>query len=241
MQVEGRGGPVQDRASVLYTQAGDYLFYVKADESGHFALPAVRPGTYTLYAWQTQGTITQSYAKDGIEVKEGVMSMDLGELAWDPPYHQRLVMQIGKADRLAGEYRFGSSPRTNQWMNQVPADLTFVVGKSKDADDWYYAQKTGTWTVKFNIDKPVTGPNAYLTIAVAGGGANVTALINDEAVGSLTYGDDASVRRATNRSGRYARNEYTFPSHLLKVGENTLTLKANGAGIMYDTIVVESD
>jgi rhamnogalacturonan endolyase len=239
--VAGQGGPVADRAAAIYTQAGDYIFYVKADENGKFTLPAVRPGTYTLYAWQTQGPITQSFSKDGIEVNKDTGTVDLGTLEWDAPYHPNLLMQIGKADRMAGEYKFGSVPRTNQHMNNVPENLTFTVGKSKEADDWYYAQKTGTWTVKFNVDKVPGGPNAYLTVAVAGGGANVTAAVNGQAVGTLSYGDDASVRRAANRSGRYARNEYTFPANILKQGENTLELRANGAGIMYDTIVMEAD
>jgi len=65
--------------------------------------------------------------------------------------------------------------------------------------------------------------------------------VNDTPVGSLNYGDDASVRRAANRSGRYARNEFTFPATALKPGGNTLTLRCNGAGLMYDTIVLEAD
>ena len=125
-------------------------------------------------------------------------------------------------------------------MLQVPANLTFTIGKSKEATDWYYAQKTGVWTVKFNLDKTYSG-NAYLTIAITGGGGRVTASINGTGVGRFSYGDDASVRRSTNRSGRYARNEYTFPASILKPGENTLTLRANGSGLMYDTIVLESD
>jgi rhamnogalacturonan endolyase len=232
------GANVVDRASVLYTQAEDYIFYVKADADGKFSIPAVRPGAYTLYVWQTQGPITQSLAKDGVEVKGD--TLDLGTINWDAPYHPNLLWQIGKADRMAGEFKFGSSPRTNQWINQVPADLTFTIGKSKEADDWYYAQHTGTWTVDFNLDKTYNG-NAYLTIAVAGGGANVDLLLNDKEIGTLSYGDDASVRRAANRSGRYGRNEFTFPASQLKVGANTLTLRANGAGIMYDTLVMEAD
>src|SRR6202142_256606 len=81
----GGQGAAEDRASVLYTQSGDYIFYVKADAEGKFTLPAVRPGTYTLYAWQTQGPITQSFAKDGIEVKGD--TLDLGAVEWDAPYH----------------------------------------------------------------------------------------------------------------------------------------------------------
>jgi hypothetical protein len=238
----GRGGPnngaATDRASIIYNQSGDYIYSVKADADGKFTLPYVRPGTYTLYAWQTQGPITQSLAKDNVVVSGD--SLDLGAVDWDPPYHPNLLWQIGKADRMAGEFKFGDQPRTSQWMLQVPADLTFTIGQSKEINDWYYAQKTGTWTVKFNLDKIPSG-NAYLTIAIAGGGGSVTAAMNGTDVGSLSYGDDASVRRATNRSGVYKRNEYTFSASALKQGENTLTLRANGAGLMYDTIVLESD
>jgi rhamnogalacturonan endolyase len=161
-------------------------------------------------------------------------------LAWDPPYHPNLLWQIGQADRMAGEFKFGSSPRTAQWMLQVPANLTFTIGQSKESTDWYYAQKTGTWTVKFNLNKTYSG-NGYLTVAIAGGTGSVAASLNGTAVGSLSYPDDASVRRSANRSGRYARNEYSFPTSLLKQGENTLTLTCNGNGLMYDTIVMESD
>jgi rhamnogalacturonan endolyase len=214
------------------------MYYVKADANGKFTLPAVRPGTYTLYAWQTQGPITQSFAKDGVVVQGD--KLDLGNVDWDPPYHPNLLWQIGQADRMAGEFKFGDQPRTSQWMLQVPADLTFTIGQSKERTDWYYAQKTGTWTVKFNLTKAYTG-KGYLTIAIAGGSGSVTASLNGTDVGSLNYADEGSVRRATNRSGRYARNEYSFPASLFKPGENTLTLRDNGAGLMYDTIVMESD
>jgi hypothetical protein len=231
-------GAAADRASIIYNQAGDYIFYVKADADGKFTLPHVRPGTYTLYAWQTQGPITQSLAKDGIVVSGD--TLDLGVIAWDPPYHPNLLWQIGKADRLAGEFKFGDQPRDSLWMQRVPADLTFTIGQSKEINDWYFAQKTGTWTVKFNLDKAVSG-NGYLTIAIAGGGGSVTAAINGTDVGRLSCSDDGSVRRSTNRSGRYGRNEYTFPASILKPGENTLTLRASGGGLMYDTVVLESD
>jgi hypothetical protein len=78
-------------------------------------------------------------------------------------------------------------------------------------------------------------------VAIAGGGGRVALSMNDTEVGNLSYSDDASVRRATNRSGRYARNEFTFPASALKQGENTLTLRCTGSGLMYDTIVLETD
>ncbi len=231
-------GAVNDRASIIANQGGDFIYYVKADAEGKFTLPAVRPGTYTLYAWETQGAVTQSFAQDNVVVSGD--TLDLGKIVWDAPYHPNLVMQIGKADRMAGEFKFGNGPRSATWLQEVPANLTYTVGQSDPLKDWYYAQKTGVWTVKFNVSKPITG-NGYLTVAIAGGGASVQFALNGQNIGSLSYGDDASVRRSANRSGRYARNEYTFPASAFKVGENTLTLTCNGAGIMYDTVVLESD
>lgn len=261
----GRGGPggavgVPDRATAIYTQAGDYLYYAKADAAGKFTLTGVRPGTYTLYAWATQGPVTQSLAKDNLEVKGD--TVDLGTVEWDAPYHPNLVFQVGQPDRMAGEFKFGSEPRTNQWMKQVPVDLTFTVGQSQASEDWYYAQHSGTWKIKFNVAKVPPG-NAYLTIPLAGGPGNVTVLVNDQEVGKIAKGDDASVRRAANRSGVYARFEFTFPASTLKAGENTVSLQmprrsavggreadepasqtpgttANN-GLMYDAIVLETD
>ncbi len=251
----GRGGapegvaPVADRASILYTQSGGYIFYVKADADGRFSLPAVRPGIYTLYAWQTQGPVTQSFAKDNIEVKGA--RLDLGELLWDAPYHPNLVFQLGKADRMAGEFKLGSAPRSNQLINQIPYDLTFTIGQSKESQDWYYAQpgpaapRSGTWTIKFTV-KAVPDGNAYLTIPVAGGPGDVAVLVNGRQVGRVYHNDDASVRRAANRSGVYERFEFTFAASQLQPGENTVslrTLRGSGRfnGIMYDTIVLETD
>jgi rhamnogalacturonan endolyase len=267
----GRGGPegpvgVPDRASALYTQSGDYVYYVKADAAGNFTLPAVRPGTYTLYAWQTGGPVTQSFAKDDVVVSGD--RLNLGTVEWDAPYHPHLLFQVGKADRMAGEFKFGSAPRSNQWTAQVPADLTFTIGQSKPEEDWYYAQHSGTWKIKFNVAQPPSG-NAYLTIPIAGGPGNVTVLVNDHEVGKIAKRDDASVRRAANRSGVYARFEFTFPASLLVAGENTVSLQmarrpnlapppTNSAdaekeptgqepgstannGLMYDTVVLETD
>ena len=241
--------PVADRASVLVSQWGDYIFYARADADGRFTLPAVRSGTYTLYAWQTQGSVTQSFAKDNVEVRGG--RLDLGELLWDPAYHPNLVFQIGRPDRMAGEFKFGSAPRSNQLVNQIPDDLTFTIGRSRESEDWYYAQhgpaapETSTWNIKFNMAAVPAGA-AYLTIPVAGGPGDIAVLVNGQQVGRVLHGDDASVRRAANRSGVYARFELSFPASALKMGENTVslrTLRPSGRfnGIMYDTIVLETD
>jgi hypothetical protein len=235
----GRGGgtpTMPDRANVVYSQGGDYIYYVKADENGKFSIPHVRAGTYTLYAWQTQGPITQSFAKDGVEVKGD--KLDLGDVQWDAPYRANVLWQMGKPDRMAGEFKLGDRTRSNQWPNYLPQELTYTVGKSKDNEDWYYSQRGGDWNIKFNVDKNYPG-NAYLRIAIAGGGGRLTATLNGKEVGAIQKGNDSSISRATVRSGVYAAYEFSFPASTLKQGENTLTI--NSSGLMFDTMVMEAD
>lgn len=225
-----------DRASAILNQAGDYIFFVHADKAGKFTVPAVRPGSYTLYAWQDQGPICQSLAVDHIEVKG--KTLDLGNVEWDAPYHPTLLFQIGKPDRMAGEYKLGNGPREYGLIDKVPQNVDFVIGKSKEAEDWYFAQNGGTWTVHFNVDTVPAG-NCYLTIPIAGGGSCALA-INGTSVGTISKNNDQVLRRQANRAGIYGRPApVTSSASLLKVGENTLTLQ--GSDMMYDTVVLEAD
>jgi rhamnogalacturonan endolyase len=235
----GAGGAAEpDRASALLSQAGDYIFFGHADGNGHFALPGVRPGTYTLYVWQDQGPICQSLAVDNITVN-GDKIQDLGDVAWDPPYHANLLFQIGKPDRMAGEYKLGNGPRAYNLLGQVPKTVDFTIGASKEADNWYFAQNGGIWTVHFDVKTLPTG-NCYLTIPFAGGGGSVAPAVNGKPLGSLSKPDDQTLRRQANRAGVYVRPPpIVFPATNLKVGANTLTLA--GSGIMYDTVVLEAD
>jgi hypothetical protein len=241
----GRGGfggnLEQDRASAILRQAGDYIFFVHADANGKFTIPAVRPNSYTLYAWQDQGPICESLAVDNVVIK-GDKTQDLGDVAWDAPYHPTLLFQIGKPDRMAGEYKLGNGPRAYDLIGQVPENVDFTIGKSKEGEDWYFAQNRGTWTVHFTVEKVPTG-NCYLTIPIAGGGGTAAVAVNGTAVGSVGKGDDQTLRRQANRAGVYGRPApVTFPASTLKQGENTLTLQASGgSGLMYDTVVLEAD
>lgn len=243
----GGGASSQDRAAALYTQSGDYIFYVKADANGRFTLPNVRPGTYTLYAWQTQGPITSSLAKDDVEIG-GAATQDLGIVEWDAPYRPNVLWQIGKADRMAGEFKFGNELRSMTWVEKVPANLTYTVGQSNFANDWYYAQtQVGQWDVNFNLDRTFTG-NACLTVAIAGGGggASTTISVNGQELQTIAPGNDASTYRAALRSGAYGLYPITFPANVLKQGQNTVrfNMTAKGGrwnGLMWDTVVLEAD
>ncbi|MCU1233207.1 MAG: hypothetical protein JWP63_1174 [Candidatus Solibacter sp.] len=215
----------------IYKQAGDFIYYSKADGAGKFAIPHVRPGSYALYAYATHGTATGQLEKDGVAVSG--KALDLGHVQWTLPNHGALLWQIGRSDRMAGEFQYGQL-RNIKWIGMVPADLTYTIGKSKDRDDWYFAQ----------VDKMYAG-KAHLTVAIAGISQNprVTISVNGTDVKSLLYANDAATYRAALRSARYQLEEIEFPASLLHTGANTIRFAMTGVGgnggLMYDTIKLD--
>jgi rhamnogalacturonan endolyase len=229
----------------IYKQGGDFMFYANADAEGKFTIPNVRPGNYALYAYATEGSITSQLEKDGVVVRGAVV--DLGTVLWTPPKYATLVWQIGKADRMSTEFKFGDQLRNIKWIGMVPADLTYTIGSSKEREDWYYAQgQVGNWDVKFNLDHAYAG-TAYLTVAIAGvsNAPHLTISVNGKEVRSLVYANDAATYRAAVRSARYQLEEISFPASLLNVGSNTIrfgmTEVGKNGGIMYDTLKLEVD
>ena len=227
----------------VYKQGGDFLYYANADASGSFTLPDVRPGSYALYAYATKGSITGQLEKDDIVVSGRLL--DLGTVLWSPPKYSAALWQIGVADRMSGEFKYGGELRNIQWIGMVPADLAYTIGTSKEAADWYFAQgKPGNWDVRFQATRAYTG-TAHLTVAIAGVSQNphLTVSVNGQQVKSLTYANDAATYRAALRSARYQVEDIAFPGGLLHSGENTvrfqLTAVGNNGGIMYDTIKLE--
>jgi rhamnogalacturonan endolyase len=227
----------------IYKQAGDFLFYAKADAAGKFSLPHVRPGKYALYAYSTGGSITAQFEKDDVVV--GGPALDLGTVLWSPPKYTAGLWQLGTADRMSAEFRYGNELRNIQWIGMVPADLTYTVGTSKDGADWYFAQgKPGNWDINFNLNRTYGG-TAHLTVAIAGVSQNprLAISVNGTEIKSLTYANDAATYRAALRSARYQLEDIGFPADLLKRGANTvrfaMTAVGTNGGVMYDTIKLE--
>ena len=227
----------------IYKQAGDFLFYGKADAAGKFTLPHVRPGKYALYAYATQGSITAQLEKD--DVVAGGSALDLGTVLWSPPQYASPLWQIGTADRESSEFKYGDQLRNIRWIGMVPADLTYTIGASQERADWYFAQgKPGNWDVSFKLDRAYSG-TAHLTVAVAGVSQNprLVVSVNGQEIKSLTYANDAATYRAALRSARYQVEDIGFPAGLLQPGANTvrfaMTAVGTNGGIMYDTIKLE--
>lgn len=231
----------------IYTQGADYIFSTQADARGRFVIPKVRPGTYSLYAFASGGRIgdiTDQYEQDNINVSGAFMN--LRELTWNPPHYGRFLWQIGTADRKVSEFKLGNLPRQYGLFTQVPANLTYTIGQSSPANDWYYAQtQAGTWTVNFNLAHTYTG-TGHLTVALAGMSRTPTVQVgvNGTSLGALpAFANDQTIYRDANQSGYYHLVPLTFPATLLKVGANTVTFQMtsapSGGGVMYDTIKLE--
>lgn len=233
----------------FYRQGTDYIFYTKADSKGMFNIPNVRPGDYTLYAYTTSGDIADEFRKDYITVNSD--AMNLGTLEWNPPKYTNFLWKIGNADRKASEFKFGDLQRQYGIPEKVPENLTYNIGTSSEAKDWYYAQtKVGSFDINFNLDKEYN-KDAHLTVPVASAARNpmVEIYVNGQKVNTLDYSkdteNDGTTYRSTLESGHYRMNEINFPASLLKKGNNTISFKmvkvSKDGGIMYDMIKLETD
>ena len=248
-----------DAASPWQQHQSPYLFWGYASGDGAFYIPKVRPGHYTLYAF-VPGVMGE-FRRDQIEVKAGGVS-DTGTLQWTPERHGRLLWQIGIPDRGGREFKNGTTFR--QWENYLryrpdfPHDVNFVIGKSKEAEDWNYLQpaqvkgetKPVVWAINFDLPTMLSG-EAFLTIALGSTrDATMDVFVNDAKVGRLRYpyadARDAidSIGIRAGMYGRYTEDVLRFPASELKQGRNIVTLQPTGrlnwlSYVLYDCVRLE--
>jgi rhamnogalacturonan endolyase len=223
-------------------QSRGYIYSGLTNEKGEFSIPNIRTGTYTLYAYGNNQTDELRVDKININAANTL----LGEIAWETTSKGKLLWQIGEADRRTTGFKYYNHVRTYGLFDSVPAELTYVIGKSKPIQDWYYAQtQKGKWNIVFSIDQPAAG-QASLTIAMAGVAKNplLEVMVNDQKVASLDkLGNDASIYRSAIAGGYYQQHTIRFDAAVLKKGDNTITLSLpnvkSGGGIMYDAIKLE--
>jgi rhamnogalacturonan endolyase len=271
---EAHGRPVEGavvtlaQAGALLTQGYDYMFWTQADANGHFTIPSVRPNTYSVHVYPTQGTIVDDPENGEIVgtviVEPG--ANDVGTLTWSPPYLANLLWSIGESDQRSGEFRFdpdvaasvlntahetgrmfGPSATSGVWT-VAPANTTYTIGTSTPETDWYFAQSVdGTWAVNFNLGSvPIAG--ATLTIALAGAARDphLNAFVNGHQVVSVGLGNDETLYRSCLEGGLFQTIIAAIPAANLLTGANTATFNMNtkgaaGAGVYYDIVKMESE
>jgi rhamnogalacturonan endolyase len=230
-------------------QSEDYLYYAHADRSGHFQIPAVRSGTYTLSAF-VDGVIGE-YTRQNVTVP----TRDLGTLVWHPRSFGRTLWQIGTPNRSAGEFHIsGGNFRTRlTWLEypyEFPQGVDFTVGVDDPAQNWnffhpcYLTPGTPaelawrgttadltltTWKIRFNGGRRKLHGTATLDIALAAsvfGSLNIA--LNGTPLASIdplpgVPGDNSSYR-LTCRSMYRLLDPIRFDAESILPGENVITL-----------------
>lgn len=218
-----------------------YIFCVRADASGHFVLPAVRPGHYSLFG--VVPGVTDEFRKDDITVAADATT-GLGALLFQPACYAARLWEIGYADRRTTGFRLSDRPRQYGLGGLVPANLTYTIGRSAPYRDWYYAQAlSGDWTVKFDLVRRYGG-DGVLTIGVAGQTSDprLAVLVNGRRVGSYEGGNSSALyRSAILGSSYYESRIIRFPASLLHEGTNAVTLRLTRGSVMYDVVKLEVD
>lgn len=229
----------------VYTQGKRYIYWALTDSTGHFSIPSVRPDDYTLYAYATCGDVTDELSVNNIHVEGDTLS--LGIIEWAPRRYQNLLWMIGSNNRLSDGYALSDAPRAYLLPEQVPANITYIVGDSNPSTDWYYAQtKKGTWTIRFSCSDSYSG-TARLTASLAAVTSKPTVKVSLNGTALVTWNwstNDAAIYRSANQSGHHDLKTLGFSASMLRKGSNTLTLElTNGTGrngVMWDCIKLET-
>lgn len=253
-----------DKAEDWSRDVNGYGFWSRVRPDGTFEVPKVRPGTYTLFV--SGGDQFTDYRKADVTVSADGTT-DLGELVWVPESHGRRLWQIGRADRSAAEFKGGDNYRN--WGNflrypkDFPDDVVFTVGKSKEKDDWNFAQwsfhaNRPHWTIRFDVPEKMTG-TATLTLGVAAATpvevrpwlrtgpipeerAVVAVGLNGEAVSEAGFvKSGAAIYRSGVKDSHYQVQRLTFDASRLKPGMNEITLSLQGSRPVPPVFVADDD
>ncbi|RYD28405.1 MAG: hypothetical protein EOP87_19720, partial [Verrucomicrobiaceae bacterium] len=220
-----------------------YQHWAKSGEGGTFAIPHVRPGTYTLYC-VVRGEAGEYESSTPVTVAAG-QALDLGPLEWTVPRSGAwMAWEIGLPDRDSTEFRHGKDYFTpfvyNRFDDEFPNPLSYDVSSSVAATDWNYAQ-TGysdgvspivpwPWQIHFRLPALPAAGTARLHLSFAGG--NYTRMQVDVNGSNPVGGSgffyvpndrgNALVRQSSH--GKYGYRTLEIPISMLKVGANTITI-----------------
>jgi rhamnogalacturonan endolyase len=232
-----------------------YQFWARAESTGRFTIPNVRPGAYTLHAF-SDGVLGE-FEKADITVKPGE-SLDLGALTWTPVRYGRQIWEIGIPDRTAGEFLHGNQywqwGLYYQYPKDFPDDVHYVVGKSDYRKDWNIMQvpraigDTGrgtatTWSVSFELPEALRG-RATLRLSLAGTEAKqIDVTMDDQPIGTITGLPNTMVIHRDADRGWWQEKDVVFDAAVMKAGTNILKLTIPAgpvtAGVEYDYLRLE--
>lgn len=256
--------PPESQAGHWQFQAKTYQYWTRADAAGDFTLPAIRPGNYTLYAFN-DGVVGE-YSKSDITVRAGE-TLDLGTVTWNVVHPgASIAWEIGVPDRSAGEFRHGDDYfRPYLWSgfaNEFENPLVYTVGRSTPAKDWNYVQcplaaagegagskrlSGWKWLVDFQLEALPASGEATLTLAFASAQyARLWFHVNGDPkpftrISPPIQGGNALLRQGIH--AKYSHVDVRIPVSQLKVGLNTFMFHFDSndqsAHVMYDYLRLE--
>jgi rhamnogalacturonan endolyase len=253
----------EDAAGNWQFQGKGYQYWTVADASGNFMISGVRPGSYTLYAFN-DGVVGE-FSKTAVTVSAGATNVQ-GTLVWTVAHPgASIVWEIGAPDRTAKEFRHGNDYFEpffwNGFSAELPNPVVYTVGVSNPATDWNYVHTlyattdaggvTTTvpwnWKVNFNLPAVPASGNAVLTVAVASSNyARLWLYLNDEPNSFARISPPVDGGNALLRQGihaKYSHLDISIPVARLKVGANTFTFSFSGSDqsthVMYDYLRLE--
>lgn len=245
-----------DDAEFNWQRSGKgYQFWARADAAGNFALPHVRPGTYTLRAF-ADGVLGE-FSRTNISVAAGKETA-LGSLHWTPVRLGRQLWEIGIPNRTAAEFRHGDHywqwGLYHEYQKEFPNGIDFIIGKSDWRKDWNFCQppridasgktKDSTWAIRFDLPQPASG-TATLRLAICGarGRGHVWVSVNDQVVGETGELPEDGVMHRDGIRGTWFERDVAFKASLLRPGANVITLRSRGSdwtmGVLYDYLRLE--
>ena len=242
-------------------QSKGYQAWVRADDAGNFTIPAVRPGTYTLYAF-TNGVV-EEFSKAAVTVAAGVVT-SLRDVVWNVVHPgASIAWEIGVPDRTAREFRHGDDYFKpflwDVYPQEFPNPLVFNAGTSNPATAWNYVHSNypgataGTttgwnWDVKFDLPVVPSSGNATLTVAFASAHyPRLFLYLNGETTAFTRLSPTISGGNALLRQGihaKYSHVSVTIPVSRLRPGSNTFRFSFTGESgfsphVMYDYLRLE--
>jgi rhamnogalacturonan endolyase len=228
-----------------------YEFWARGDADGHFTIPNVRPGIYTLHA--IADGVLGEFTMTNLTVAAG-KAVELGDLKWRPLRYGAQLWEIGVPDRSAEEFLHGDHywqwGLYNEYPKDFPDDVNFIIGKSDYHRDWNYCQcpradrpEGTTWSVRFNLPEAPQGRGVLRLGLAATSARRIQVAMNGQPAGLVdSLKDNATIRRDGIR-GYWSERDVTFDAALMKAGENVLKLTIPPgnpmSGVEYDYLRLE--
>lgn len=219
-------------------QGFNYEYWAHCDAAGQFTIPHVRPGKYTLYAFN-DGAMKE-FSTNNITVTAGATN-DLGIFTWNIAHTGDFIAwEIGKPNRSASEFKHGSTDwfEPYNWLNfpgEFSNPLEFNIGASVESNDWNYAHcawpgdwSAWKWRINFILPTVPASGNATMNFAWASADhARIDMYVNGESSMFTSFYPSMSDGNALIREGihaKYGTDAVSIPVAKLHPGTNTITL-----------------